>query len=302
MNNIVKDIYEFVLWNNCNNNCSFCFLKTSKFYNEHILTPEEKIKSIHKVKEFLQSDNYKLGSHVLLVGGELFDASMTIDVQLAFKDLIEFIRQYMLEDKIEFLYINTNLMYEDLSPLKMTLLDILAPYHLLPRVRFTTSYDEKGRYSKEEDRLLMLSNIDKLNQDYKKDDLLICVNSILTNDLCNKILSGQYSRKKFAEEHNVFVNLLPYIPYDKSLDAGRDRVIKALLAVGKEDIEYLRYYIDNFLLEQTRYVYEYMKSSDELHYCSAKIDKCGHYESFKRFQGNDYCFLCDLKKLKEIIE
>ena len=301
MTNLIKPIYEFVLWNNCNNNCSFCFLKTSKYYSEHILSPEEKVKSIHKVKEFIQSDQFELGSHLLLVGGELFDASMTIDVQLAFKDLIELIRQYMIDDKIELLYINTNLMYEDLSPLKMTLLDVLAPYHLLPRVRFTTSYDEKGRYSSEENRLLFLSNIDKLNQEYKKDDLLICVNSILTNDLCNKIISKQYSRKKFAEEHNVFVNLLPYIPYDKSLEPGRDRIIKALLTVGEEDMEYLTYYIDNFLLKQVRHVYEYMKTDDKLQYCSAKIDKCGHYESFKRFQGNDYCFLCDLEKLKNMI-
>lgn len=298
---MAKDIYEFVLWNNCNNNCSFCFLKTSPSYNEHILTPEEKIKSIHKVKEFIQSDKFKLGSHALLVGGELFDASMTEDIQKEFKELIQLIREYMLEDKIELLYINTNLMYEDLTAVKTTLLDILAPDNLLPRVRFTTSYDEKGRYAKEEHRLLMLSNIDKLNTEYKKDNLLICVNSILTNDLCEKIISGEYSRKKFAEEHDVFVNLLPYIPYDKTLDPGRDKIIKALLAVGKEDMDYLKFYIDNFLLEQIRHVYEYMKTTDELHYCSAKIDKCGHYESFKRFQGNDYCFLCDLKKLKEII-
>ena len=240
-------------------------------------------------------------NHALLVGGELFDASMTEDIQKEFKDLIQLIREYMLEDKIELLYINTNLMYEDLTAVKTTLLDVLAPDNLLPRVRFTTSYDEKGRYSKEENRLLFLSNIEKLNKEYKKDNLLICVNSILTNDLCDKIISGEYSRKKFAEEHNVFVNLLPYIPYDKSLDPGRDKIIKALLAVGKEDMDYLKFYIDNFLLEQIRHVYEYMKTTDELHYCSAKIDKCGHYESFKRFQGNDYCFLCDLKKLKEIL-
>ena len=299
---MIKDIFEFVLWNNCNNNCSFCFLKTNPTYNEHILTQEEKIKSIHKVKDFLQSDKFKLGSHVLLVGGELFDASMTKDIQKEFKDLIHLIHQYMLEDKIELLYINTNLMYKDLTAVKTTLLDILAPDNLLPRVRFTTSYDERGRYSKEEDRQLFLSNIEKLNKEYKKDNLLICVNSILTNHLCDQIISGEYSRKKFAEEHDVMVNLLPYIPYDKSLEPGRDKIIKALITVGKEDMEFLRFYMDNFLLDQTRHVYEYMKSTDELQYCSAKIDKCGHYESFKRFQGNDYCFLCDLKKLRETLE
>lgn len=299
---MIKDIYEFILWNNCNNNCSFCFLKTSPSYNEHILNNEEKIKSIHKVKEFIQSDKFKIGSHVLLVGGELFDASMTVEIQKEFKDLIQLIREYMLNDKIDLLYINTNLMYENLLPVKTTLLDILASNNLLPRVRFTTSYDEKGRYSREENKKLFLSNIEKLNNDYKKDNLLICVNSILTNDLCERIISKDYSRKQFAEEHNVFVNLLPYIPYDKSLDPGRDKIIKALLEVGKEDMSYLKFYINNFLLEQIRHVYEYMKSTNELHYCSAKIDKCGHYESFKRFQGNDYCFLCDLKKLKETLD
>lgn len=298
---MAKDIYEFVLWNNCNNNCSFCFLKTSPSYNEHILSQEEKIKSINKTKEFLQSDNYKFGSHVLFVGGELFDGTMNKDIQFAFKDLIEMVRCYMIDGKIDLLYINTNLMYEDLTPVKTTLLDVLAPDGLLPRVRFTTSYDEKGRFSKEENRLLFLSNVQKLNEEYKDKKLQICVNSILTNDLCDKIITGQYSRKKFAEEHGVFVNLLPYIPFDKTLDAGRDKIIKALLVVGKEDMEYLTFYVNNFLLNQTRHVYEYMKTSDELHYCSAKVDKCGHYESFKRFQGNDYCFLCDLERIKEML-
>lgn len=298
---VIKPIFEFVLWNNCNNNCSFCFLKTSSTYNEHILTDEQKINSIQKVKEFLKGPDYQVGSHILLVGGELFDDSMSSNVEEAFRLLIKQVNQMMLNDEIEFLYINTNLMYENLNHIRDSLLNVLDE-PMLARVKFTTSYDEKGRYATDYNRELFLKNLQIINNEYKSKGLQICVNSILTDDLCTKILDGTYKRQAFCAKYDVFVNLLPYIPYDKSLDVDREKLLKALMRVYKDEPAFFRYYVDNFLLDQKRFVYEYMKTENRLHYCTADIDKCGHYKSFKRFQNDDYCFLCDLKKLKGMID
>ena len=297
---IIKPIFEFILWNNCNNNCSFCFLKTSSTYNEHILNDKQKVKSIEQVKKFLKSDEYQKGSHILLVGGELFDDSMTKEVEQSFVTLIKQVNEMMLKDEIEFLYINTNLMYEDLDHVRNSLLNVLDQ-SMLARVKFTTSYDEKGRYASDYHQELFLKNLQIINNEYRLKGLQICVNSILTDDLCTKILNGTYKRKEFCEKYNLFVNFLPYIPYDKSLDVNREKLLKTLLKVYKDEPEFFNFYVDNFLLDQKRFVYEYMKTENKLHYCTADIDKCGHYKSFKRFQDNDYCFLCDLKKIKGMI-
>lgn len=296
----IKPIFEFILWNNCNNNCSFCFLKTSSTYYEHILNNEQKIKSIERVKEFLKSKEYQKGSHILLVGGELFDDSMTNEVEQSFITLIKQVNEMMINDEIEFLYINTNLMYENLNHIKNSLLNVLDQT-MLSRVKFTTSYDEKGRYNSEYYRKLFLNNLQIINTEYKSKGLQICVNSILTDDLCTKILNETYKRTEFCKKYNVFVNFLPYIPYDKKLDVSREKLLKTLLKIYKDEPDFFKFYIDNFLLDQKRFVYEYMKTEDNLHYCTADIDKCGHYKSFKRFQDNEYCFLCDLQKLKRMI-
>jgi hypothetical protein len=37
-------------------------------------TNEEKIKALENTLDFLSSDRFNLGSHILIVGGELFDS------------------------------------------------------------------------------------------------------------------------------------------------------------------------------------------------------------------------------------
>ena len=81
-----KNIYEFLLWANCGNNCKFCWQKhlnqKDKFLNE-----QQKLDSLRAVKRFLSSNEYENGNHVLLVGGELFDTKKTPD----FCSFLEFV-------------------------------------------------------------------------------------------------------------------------------------------------------------------------------------------------------------------
>ena len=64
---LVKPIYELILWNNCNRNCYFCWQKQQNDDLKH----SQMLDSIHKTIEFVKQ--IKDNSHVLLVGGELFD-------------------------------------------------------------------------------------------------------------------------------------------------------------------------------------------------------------------------------------
>ena len=60
------NLYEFILWPNCNNKCNFCHQKKQKK-----ITNIEKINSIKKFHDFVYNLNDL--NQVLLVGGELFD-------------------------------------------------------------------------------------------------------------------------------------------------------------------------------------------------------------------------------------
>ena len=63
-----KPIYEFIVWENCNNNCQFCFQRK----NPKILNEQERYKALDNVINFIESDKFEKGSHLLIVGGEIF--------------------------------------------------------------------------------------------------------------------------------------------------------------------------------------------------------------------------------------
>ena len=106
----MKKIYEFLLWNNCNNNCTFCHQRSyQKKCSDKILNPQEQIESIEKCKDFLNTE-FEKGNHILLVGGEIFD-TLNEKVQDSLKSLIDQVISQMLKDEIDLLYLNTNLLY-----------------------------------------------------------------------------------------------------------------------------------------------------------------------------------------------
>ena len=130
---ICKPIIEFLLWNDCSahGKCAFCW-QQAKHECSKFLDNENKINSINCVKKFLKNNFVKLedgsnnkhtGNHILLVGGEIFDIEDELVIQ-ELKSLIDYIIQLMNNEEIELLYINTNLLYKDLSTLEY-LLDLI---------------------------------------------------------------------------------------------------------------------------------------------------------------------------------
>ena len=154
----IKPVFEFLLWDNCNNDCQFCYQKR----DYHPLTLQQKVQSIDKVLDFLQSNAYIKGSHVLLVGGEIFDDRQVFPYM---KKLIDNIVNMMVVEDIDLLYINTNLLYKDISCV-CYLLDAIQSIGAFPRLKFTTSYDEVGRFKNDKHKNLMLTNLKQLTLKY----------------------------------------------------------------------------------------------------------------------------------------
>lgn len=296
MNNI-KNIYEFLLWANCGNNCKFCWQKhlnqKDKFLNE-----QQKLDSLRAVKRFLSSNNYENGNHVLLVGGELFDTKKTPDFCL----FLEFIIDKMRAKEIDLLYINTNLIYEDLDSLSF-LLDLVEKNNLFQKLKFTTSFDIYGRFANKDRQTLMLNNLQIIKSKYP--DINIVVNIILTKQACDAILSKQFSVAGFMEYYKVDVNTIPYIVLTDDMAADKQKIFQTLLSLNEEIPGYLQRYVANFDLPQKKLLYEYASGDiNDLVFCSSEDDsECGHSVNFKKYSiEQDSCFVCDIKKLLRMIE
>lgn len=293
----IKPVYEFILWDNCNNHCSFC-PQREKCNN---LTNEQKYKSLEKVIEFLDSDKYVKGSHILLVGGEIFDNSDNLwgaETGWEWCYFIEDICKKMASNDIDLLYVNTNLLYDNYNLINWMLIK-LAEYNLIKKLKFTTSYDLEGRFHTKEREQLFLNNLKKYSEcSFEKNKINIVVNTILTKKTCESIINGSFNPKEFCDEYHCDINLIPYIIYNEDLSAEPNDVFKALIKTDNLIPGYIGKYYNNFNLPQDKLLYKYNSLKNEFEYCSSNKLDCGHYENFKLWtKDKDKCFICCLGEL-----
>lgn len=278
-------VFEFLLWNNCNNNCKFCYQKMHYKPCNH----GDKIKSINKVIEFLSSDKFIKGSHILLVGGELFD---DISINNEFLKLINLVNKMMINKDIDLLYINTNLIYQDVSLLLDTLNAL--DHSIYNRIRFTTSYDLCGRFKDDNDRKLMEENLRYVTNNYSVN---VITNMILTDFFCDKVLSDQFSIKKFIEDNNCSYNIIPHIVFNPKLRAKSSKIFKTLLHIDCQIPGFLDFHKKEINLTYPRYLWEFDNSIGNLIYKSSKVGDCGHSINYKLYSETNSCYVCDLNSL-----
>ena len=291
-----KSVYEFIIWQNCNNHCSFCFQR-DKCVNLNVF---QKQRSLNKILEFLNSDKYVKGSHILLVGGEIFDNTDGLwelkqdSVISVWCDFIDAILNKMCNGDIDLLYVNTNLLYTDFRLLNWLLVR-LAQWNLFDRFKFTTSYDLEGRFHTKEREQLFLDNLKKFKApDVVSKDMNIVVNTILTKKTCERILDGSFNPKEFCEEYKCDINLIPYIIYDEKLSAEPGIIFKTLIKTDSLMPGYFKKYWHNLALDQDKLLYKYNPTTNEYEYCSCEKSECGHSVNFKKYAKNGHCFVCDL--------
>lgn len=310
----MKKIYEFLLWNNCSNNCTFCHQRAhERKINDRILTPIEQIESLSKCEEFLNT-TFEKGNHILLVGGEIFDIKNE-DVKDKLKSLLNYVIFKMLCEEIDLLYLNTNLLYEDTN-LLYWFLDIIQAKNLFNRLKFTTSYDVQGRFTSKERELLFYHNLKFLTDKYT--NIHIVVNTVLTKEACKRIREDRFGAdylleylkdqqkdrftiKDWIDYFKVQINTIPYIrlPYDLAPEMPTKNIVfNTLLHINEIIPGYLKDYAENIALKQEKLLWEYNKSEKEYKYCSSSLSDCGHSVNFKlSFADSDDCFPCEIEKL-----
>lgn len=280
-----KKIYEFLVWDNCNNNCKFCWQREAP----RIFSHNKREFILNEVLAFIDSDVFEFGSHILICGGEIFDKP--IDFEILDKFFCR-ILGYMIEGKVDLLYINTNLIYKDLTGVN-TLLNRIKLLGLFDRLKFTTSYDIAGRFKNESDRELMLSNLKILTGVYKQ--LKTVTNIILTKQACESVLSGEFRPDEFMNKYRCWINFIPYIVLDRELMPTRNQVFKTLIKIDDVCPGYLEKYVPNMSITQEKCLYMY--KNNKFQFCSSAIGDCGHSVNFKRYSDSDTCFCCDILEL-----
>jgi len=278
----------------------FCFQKANKekFPNK-FLNDEKKVESIEQVRLFINNE-LPNDSHVLLVGGELFDFDYTYEIKMAFDELINDIARLMRDNFIELLYLNTNLIYNtDLhngipkwgkSNLDRTL-ETLNNYLLLDRVKFTTSWDIFGRFTNSWYEQKWDFNMAHLKRYL---GLKTVTNVMLTRPMCEAIVSDWFDMRKFIKTYGQ-VNTIPYIILREELAPSRQLLFKTLLHLDSQMPGYLKAYVDNFALPQEKHLYEF--DGEKLNYVSSPNSECGHNVNFKLVDmEKKHCFICDTAK------
>ena len=278
-----KNIFEFLVWDNCNNNCKFCIQRD----NPRLFNKATKITILNKVVDFIKSDKFIKNSHILVCGGEIFDNPSIFPNLNAFFAQID---SFMADNTIDLLYLNTNLIYNDISGLDFVLNLMKDKFD---RLKFTTSYDLYGRFKKKEDEKLFFDNLIWIKEKYPKCNIV--VNTILTKQTCEKILNNEFSVKNFMKAYDCWINLIPYIIHDPNLSANKTEIFSTLLKVDKECPGYLKEYIPNMCIDQPKLLYMY--KNDNFEFCSSGLSDCGHSVNFKRYSTDKTCFCCDLKNL-----
>lgn len=282
-----KPIYEFLVWDNCSNNCKFCFQRK----NPRLFNHDERKIILNEVINFINSDKFIKNSHILICGGEIFDKPNDYDILMPF---FKKICDLMTNNIIDLLYINTNLIYKDLKPLT-DFLNLIKEYKLFNRLKFTSSYDLEGRFRNKDDENIMLNNLLFVKKTFT--DCNIVVNTILTKKVCNDILNDSYNIQNFMNTYQCWVNLIPYIVYNENIAATRGEIMSALRKVENQMNGYLKVYINNFDLPQDKLLYIYENNNFE--FCSCSHADCGHSINFKKYSKNESCFICDLKTMFE---
>lgn len=285
---------EFILWSNCTNRCDFCW-QCKMHDTSTILTTEEMVASIfqayHKIKYEIND-----GDDVLLVGGEILN-SYNQATDEAIKMLIDTCVSLVKQNKIRYLYINTNLIYEDRTNLDYLLKSF---EDIEDRLKFTTSYDTYGRFNSFNSKRLWRNNIHHIKDNYPK--INIVINIIITKDLvfhCDNLKdSWSETINKLQEDTGArYINFIPYIPVenDRSMDVTFKDIVKVLAAEEKRNPGYINFYINDFDNNQDKILYEYHKDKGYVE-CTAKYSECHHNENFKKVLG-DECYICKLKEV-----
>lgn len=211
---------QFELWENCDNNCTFCYSKLDRIN----CTPEQQINNINFASNMI-SDEDKMKDYncVALIGGEFFQGQLANpEVKIAFMNLIKQINKLMEEGKIEEVWLAATLTRENQSDLYET----LSHFTDMTKVLINTSYDTLGRYHLENGKEIWLNNLRILKEKY--DGITIHTQTIVTQAFIDETMNPETNMIMKILKYSLLDFKLPslYMEDACTVSEAEDRVTK----------------------------------------------------------------------------
>lgn len=285
-------------WDQCNNNCTFCFEKNKSFDGMFSKPSTYAIEKNNEcIKSLIDYDKYNYYTFKIL-GGELFFTTDKV-ISNALADTIEYFysvfEQSGMLDKIESgqkipetLVIASNLLYKDNSTLYQSL-DVLKSKTRKTNASMMVSYDLYGRFANEKSVELYYNNYLDIFNKYR--DVVRPVVSFIMSKQNINMLSQQVK----SRELEVFDALYALdAPFDMTLLLNDSHV--NMFSYTKEE---LHKFIDIILEKYPKFISVFLDTNDHInfknisHHLTIQGGQVLKEETlFNKHQKED-CLLCE---------
>lgn len=308
---------QFELWQDCDNLCDWCYLKTHRVLTDNF----QKVDNINKAIASIINLDIREFNAIGLIGGEFFQGQLLDPlVKTAFYDLIRLINKRMLSKEIQEFWLTASLiksnqtdLFESLSLLE---LDKYAPNQ---RVLICTSYDTLGRFHTKEAEQTWFKNLASLKKAFPK--IVLHTQTILTQHLMESVLLNP---KLFDNilMHSMLDFKIPNYFRDKDLAINgvsdfRELLCKNLYKFPKKFfienrkilLQFLPIYVKIFGKDKLNNLINYptLRShtlqifseeytlSNRWEYNSDRYLPCGHLIDGRCYIDSDRCMYCDIE-------
>lgn len=305
----------FELWTECNNLCKFCYLGQEN----RRTTDEDKIHNLKKVSQIIkkhfetEEEQYKA---IGLIGGEFFQGQMNNpEVNSLFFSLCEQIFQLIEEDKVRDFWCYCTLTIGDQKDLYklVELFDKRVTDKEKHHFWVLVSYDTYGRFyvpGRKDNWEKHMLNLQKYPF------IKFNTTSILSEDFCEKVLSGEHDLQKFKEKYKTtFFFKQPTKTFDDTTNKDmaermpnwflkRTTYIKFLKKIKEDDIQMFNEILnieqraDDLMTSLSGYEVAHRDKITWEESGGTINPKCGHVINYQCYCDSDACCLCDYFKVK----
>lgn len=304
----MSNMVQYGVWSNCCNACKFCLREERIPY-----TKEQQLLSLEKIKKNLDYIDWKnqFNYGISLLGGELYYITDK-ELQNSFLELID-----MIIEKILKISTNTDCKYSTVTnglyepSFLYKVIDKIVDAVGIEKVDINFSYDLKYRFKNEEDRLLVLKNI---NDFHKRYNYCVGVQMILTQYVIDFWKEGKFDVNVFMEKE-IPGNQLCFL-YPHPIHSGF--VLDDFNFKRRDFLQFIQYLKSaNYniywsFIQSTKnscsFKYTGLKDRIMSNYDQKPLlsdgkelinEKCGHSILYKCYADCDKCVLCDLQMLDE---
>lgn len=300
---------QYSVWANCCNSCDFCLRKERETYS--LKKQFDSIAFIRKNIDYIDWKNeYSYG--ISLLGGELYyiqDAALQQQFMKLIDDIIDKILLVSPNPMCRYSSVTNGLYQPDFL---FRVIDRIKERAGIEKVDLNFSYDLKYRFKSEEDRKLVLQNIEKF---HKKYSYRVGVQMILTQYVINETKAGRFDVNQFIQQ-NINGNMLTFL-YPHPIHTGKK--LPDFFFTRKDFLWFLQYlksannqiYLNTIYSTKNSGIFKYTgfkykrnidKYNQQPVLSDGKeiINTCGHSILYKCYSDSDRCMLCDLLALEDL--